>query len=145
MDITKTIKEINEILADAAAEKKQEEQLKQLHIAVGKTCCNLLEDAIIRETMKPPIGTGQKWLIKIEPTPTQEIEIARKALEINIINTNESCINAAIYLWEALRGKNDPLSERERQRATKAIRTYLSRNDIINMETVFCAISSVII
>lgn len=131
MDMNKITNTINVVLAAAAAENKKEEQLRQLHIAIEEFCAKLLQDAIIDTTIA--VITTKKT-----------IEVPAKALELNTL-TNEGCIYAAIYLWEELCSNNDPLSKREGQRAEKAIRTCLLRNKTINMNTIFCAISSVIV
>lgn len=131
------------------AEDKQEKQLTQLHIAIEKACFNLLEDFAIEFEFgqeledfikKHPIP-GKKWFSKPKPTkiPAQ-IEIAKKTLELNVLN-KESCIDATIYLWEALCSNGDPMSKRERQYAEKAIRTCL-QNNTINLNIIFDAIDS---
>ena len=130
-DINKMRKEINIILAAAEAENEQKEKMIQLHIAIEEFCAKLLQDAIIGTTIA--VITAKKT-----------IEVPAKALELNTL-TKESCTDAAIYLWEELCSNNDPLSKRERQRAEKAIRTCLLRNKTISMNTIFCAISSVIV
>lgn len=127
MNMNKITSAINVVLAAAAAENQQEAQITQLHMAVEKTCVNLLIDATLGTIINK-----------------RAIEIPQKALELNLLK-KEGCIDATIYLWEALYRNNDPMSKRERQRAEKAIHACLSRNNTININTIFYAISSVMV
>lgn len=123
---------------------KEKEKLQILHKEVEKYCLNLLISYEMEEFIKK---LPKSWIIpKLPLTETKltKTEITKKTLELNILK-NDGCIDAAIYLWEALRGNGDPLSKRERQRAETAIRTCLSQNNTININTIFCAISSAII